>query len=181
MKRFPLIFLLVILVAGCNRAASSPPATQPALNFPTPNPSSLPPCLTTDLATSANFNIENGDIVMGVTLTNKSKNRCTLSNPPQVSLLEGGKIPLDLKSEVLEANQTPAAPTLLQLQSGDSAIASVNWHNYCQAQPADGLSLRLTLADGQNLDVKLDLPSKPNCAAGQQVSTLLVVPYSYPP
>lgn len=118
---------------------------------------------------------------MGVTLINQSKNLCTLSNPPQVSLLEAGKLPMEMHSKALQTEQTPQAPVLVQLQPGNSAIVTVIWHNYCQTPPAGGVALRLSLANDRTIDVKLDLPAAPKCESSQETSTLLVAPYSYPP
>ena len=94
MKRLLAIALLVILSTGCSRSAPTPPPTEPAANFPTPAPESLPLCSPADLNTSANHSGEDGTIVLGVTLINKSKSFCALANPPAVSLLEAEKIPI---------------------------------------------------------------------------------------
>jgi hypothetical protein len=89
-----------------------------------------------------------------------------LTNPPQVTLLNGSREPLDV--------QVSDAP-------GESAIASLVWRNACQPLPNDSLTMRLELSAGQNLDVVTQLLSEPRCDAKTEPSTLTVAPYSYPP
>ena len=179
MKRLLAIALLVILSTGCSRSAPTPPPTEPAANFPTPAPESLPLCSPADLNTSANHSGEDGTIVLGVTLINKSKSYCALANPPAVSLLEAEKVPIDLHPQELTAEQIP--PALVTLPPGESVILSLVWQNYCLTKLEGGLTLRLALAKDQNLDVKMDIPPAPKCASGQVSAALLVAPYSYPP
>lgn len=188
MKRLLMILLLTMLSPACSRAASLPPPTQPALDFPIVTSSPVAQCQTSDLKTSSNFAETGGAIVLGVTLTNVSKNPCELTNPPQASVVElplrvvdaSGK-DLDLQILAIPAAQTPPAPALIQLAPGESVIVSLVWRNYCQALPAEGLGLRLQLAPAQVLEVELDVVAAPRCDSKSEPSTLSVAPYSFPP
>jgi hypothetical protein len=122
--------------------------------------------LPANLQTSSNSTGATGALMLGITLTNKSKNPCALTNPPQVTLLNGSREPLDV--------QVSDAP-------GKNAIASLVWRNACQPLPNDSLTMRLELSAGQNLDVVTQLLSEPRCDAKTEPSTLTVAPYSYPP
>jgi hypothetical protein len=119
--------------------------------------------------------------VLGVTLTNQIKGPCTLSNPPQASLLDSSGQPIDLQTTIISPEQTPPAPALMKLAPGESAIASLVWRNYCQLPNTDGLILRLELAKDQNLDVEMKALALPRCDAKEEPSTITVAPYSVPP
>lgn len=181
MKRFLVILLLTTLAAACTRAASSPPPTEAILNFPILSPGSIPLCQPSDLETSSNSNGATGAIVMGVTFTNKAKNSCTLSNPPQASLLDTSNTPLDLRTVAVPLVQTPPAPALMQLAPGESAIVTLIWRNFCLVPPAEGLILRLELTKDQNLDVEMKGLAAPHCDAKNEPSTISVELYSVPP
>lgn len=182
MNRKLLLFsLLIFLLAACTRPASDSPATPLPLNFPSPAPGSTPLCQPADLDVSSNSIGATGALMLGITLTNKSKNPCTLSNPPQVTLLDNSNKPLDIQISSAPADQTPPAPTQAQIAGGESVILSLVWHNYCQTLPQDSLTVRLALSTGQNLDVAMKLLSEPRCDAKNESSTLIVSPYSYPP
>ncbi|MCX6082974.1 MAG: DUF4232 domain-containing protein [Chloroflexi bacterium] len=181
MKKLLLIFLLSTLMVACNRAASSPPATQPAVNFPTIAPESLPICQPSDLQTSSNSNNADGAIILGVTLTNKTKNICTLANPPLASLLDEQKKLIDLKDIYQSQIQTPPAPALVALEPGESVIGTLIWSNYCQLPPAKSQILRLELGKGRTLDIEITTLATPVCADKNRASTINVGPYSIPP
>jgi hypothetical protein len=181
MKRLIIILLLTIVTSACSRAASSPLPTEPALDFPTTSPNAQPRCSASNLEASSNSNGANGAIILGVTLTNISQTPCTLSNPPQASLLNASSEPLDLQTVEVSPEQTPPAPALMQLAPGESAIMTLIWSNICKAPPDDGINLRLELSKDQNLDVKMKINAKPRCDAENEASTITVAPYSIPP
>lgn len=181
MKKLILILMLAIVISACSRAASSPAPTEPALDFPTTSPGSLPRCLPSDLEASSNSNGANGAIILGVTLTNISKSPCTLSNPPQASLLSASNEALDLQTIEVSPEQTPPAPALMPLAPGESAIMTLVWSNICKAPPADGINLRLELSKDQSLDVKMKILAELRCDAENEASTITVAPYSIPP
>jgi hypothetical protein len=181
MKRLLMILLLTTLITACSRAASSPPLTEPPLNFPTLSPGALPLCQPSDLETSSNFNKTTDTIILGVTLTNKTKNLCTLSNPPQTTLIDARNKPLDLQIVDTSPSQTPPAPALMQLAPNSSAIVTLVWRNFCQIPPAASLILRLELAKDQNLDVEMKMLAEPACDTKNEPSTIIVAPYSVPP
>lgn len=181
MRRLVLLSLSIFLLSGCTRAASAPPPTEPALNFPTANPAGTPLCQPADLKTSSNFNDAGGEIVLGVTLTNQSKNPCALSNPPQPSLIDANSQPLDVQISALPSDQTPPAAAFMQLAPGESVIMTLVWRNFCQTLPGDSLIIRLNLADEKNLEIFINLLKVPNCEVKTDPSTALVATYSYPP
>ena len=176
-----LFCLLLFLLSACKRAASDSPPTSLPLNFPSPAPGSTPLCQPADLQTSSNSTGATGALVLGITLTNKSKNPCGLSNPPQITLLNGSGQPLDVQTSSLPNDQTPPAPLQMQLAPGESAILTLIWRNTCQPLPNDNLTIRLGLSTGQNLDVVTNILSEPRCDAKNEPSTLTIAPYSYPP
>jgi hypothetical protein len=179
MKKVLIGILLLVLTAGCAKAPLTEQPARPGANFPTAAPETLPLCFPEDLSTSSNHSRENGTIVLGVTLTNKSNAICTLANPPVVNLLEASQIPIDVHPQELTAGEVP--PALVALPTGESVILSLIWQNYCLTPLTGALTLRLGLAGGKSLDVKMDLPKAPACPPGQQNAALLVAPYSYPP
>ena len=181
MTRKSLLFsLLIILLAACTRAASDTPPTELPVNFPSPMPGSTPLCQPADLGISSNSIGATGALMLGVTLTNKSKNPCALANPPQVTLLDDKGQPLKVQESSASDDQTPASPQM-ELHPGESAIASLAWRNYCQPLPNDSLNLRFELSTGSNLDVAMSLLSEPRCDSKSDPSTLIAAPYSYPP
>jgi hypothetical protein len=181
MKRMLLIFLMTTLTVACTRAASNPAPTEPALNFPSPVPGNIPLCQAAELQTSSNSLEASGTVTLGVTLTNQSKNPCTLSNPPQVSLLDGNGEDLKLGTAVSPAVQTPPAPNIILLAPAESVIMTLIWRNFCQTLPTDSLILHLALSEKQVLDVKMQTPGKPGCDTPDQASSLKIAPYSSPP
>jgi hypothetical protein len=182
MKRMLLIFLISALTAACTRSASSPVPTEPALNFPSPVPGSIPVCQASNLQTSSNSLGASGAITMGVTLTNQSKNPCTLSNPPQVRLLNANGEALKVESTVSPAVQTPAAQSIILLAPTESVILSLVWRNFCQTLPSESVILHLELSEKQELEIKMQMPSaEPQCDASDQTSSLTITPYSFPP
>ena len=181
-KRLLLITLITItLVAACSRAASDSPPTALPLNFPSPAPGSTPLCQSSDVQISSNSTGATGALVLGITLTNKSKNPCALANPPQTTLLNDSGQPLDVQTSSTPGDQTPPAPPQMELAPGENAIISLIWRNYCQPLPNDSLTIRLGLAAGQTLDVVTSVLSVPRCDAKNEPSTVTIAPYSYPP
>jgi hypothetical protein len=182
MKRLFLTTLLIItLMTACTRAASDSPPTALPQNFPNPAPGSTPLCQPADLQISSNSTGATGVLVLGLTLTNKSKNPCALANPPQMTLLNASAQPLDVQTSEAPGDQTPPAPAQMELAPSESAIISLIWRNYCQSLPDNSLTLRLELATEKNLEVVTSVLSIPRCAATDEPSTLTVAPYSYPP
>lgn len=180
-RKFLLFCLSLFLLSACTRAASDSPPTALPLNFPNPAPGSTPLCQPADLQISSNSTGATGALVLGITLTNKSKNPCALANPPQITLLNGSSQPLDVQASDAPGDQTPPAPAQMELAPNESAIISLIWHNYCQPLPDNSLTIRLGLAAGQNLDVITSVLSIPRCDAKNEPSTVTVAPYSYPP
>ena len=182
MKRLLLITLLTIsLTLACTRAASDSPSTALPENFPSPAPGSTPLCQPADLQISSNSTGATGALVLGMTLTNKSKNPCALANPPQATLLNGSAQPLDVQTSNTPGNQTPPAPAQMVLAPDESAILTLVWRNYCQPLPNDSLTIHLELTSGQNLEVVTSVLSVPRCDAKNEPSTVAVAPYSSPP
>ena len=151
------------------------------MNFPSPAPGSTPLCQPADLQTSSNSTGATGALMLGITLTNKSKNPCALTNPPKVTLLNDSQEPLDVQVSDAPGDQTPPATSQMELAPGESAIVSLVWRNACQPLPNDSLTMRLELSAGQNLDVISKLLSEPRCDNKTEPSTLMIAPYSYPP
>jgi hypothetical protein len=181
MKRLLLVTLLTFLLAACTRAASDSSSTALPLNFPSPAPGMTPLCQPVDLQTSSNSTNAIDTLVLGITLTNISKNPCALSNPPQATLLNDSRQPLNVQTSSMPGDQTPPAPAQMELRPGESAIVSLIWSNACQPLPNDSLTIHLELSTGKNLDVVTSIPSVPRCNTKNEPSTLTVAPYSYPP
>ena len=176
-----LFCILLFLLSACTRAASDSPPTELPVNFPSPAPGSTPLCQPADLQTSSNSTGATGALMLGITLTNKSKNPCALTNPPKVTLLNDSQEPLDVQVSDAPGDQTPPATSQMELAPGESAIVSLVWRNACQPLPNDSLTMRLELSAGQNLDVISKLLSEPRCDNKTEPSALTVAPYSYPP
>lgn len=119
--------------------------------------------------------------MLGLTLTNQTKNPCALANPPQVTLLDASRQPLELQTLDMAPVQMLPAPLEMQLAPGESVIISLIWRNYCQPFLADSLVIRLALSDQFKLDTSTKISTGPNCDAKNESSTLTVAPYSYPP
>ena len=182
MKRCILLVLLILIfTTACGHSDSSPLPTQPAANFPTLAPDTLPLCQLTDLDTSSNADNAPNKVVMGMTLTNKSQHICILSNPPKASLLDKNKKPLELQTLNLSAALNPQAPALLQLTPGGIVIFTLAWQNYCQPAAMQELTLRLVLSNGQNLDDILNISATPACTDKNKPSTIAIGPFSAPP
>ena len=181
MKRLLLVLLVVMLTSACSHNDSNPAPTLPAADFPTISPDRLPLCQPTDLDTSANANSAPNEIVMGMTLTNKSKHICTLSNPPKASLLDGTNKPLVAQTTNLPSTLSPQNPALLQLTPGGIVIFTVSWKNYCQTAPIQYMILRLDLSNGQNTEDQINIPATPGCTDKNQPSSVVVGPFSAPP
>jgi len=180
-KRLFLPVLSAILLAGCTRPAGGVAPTELPLNFPSPAPGSTPFCQSADLGVSSNSIGATGALMLGITLTNNSKNPCALANPPQITLLDDGNKPIEIQIANIPNGDATPAPAQMELGTGESAILSLVWRNYCQPLPKDKLIVRLALAAEQNLDVAMDLLSEPRCDAKTEASTLTIAPYSYPP
>ena len=181
MKRMLLILILSVIITACSRAASSSQPTQPAANFPTVAPDELPLCKSTDLQTSSNSNPADGAIILGVTLTNSSKNLCTLSNPPIASLVDEGNKTIEIKNVVTLPAQAKPASALIQLGPGDSVIGTLIWRNYCQNPDIKIRKLLLNLGKDQILTIEMKIQTIPRCDAKNEPSTINVGPYSVPP
>jgi hypothetical protein len=116
-----------------------------------------------------------------MTLTNQSKQICTLSNLPQASLLDANSRLIELHSIQMPSAQTPPAPDLMQLAPNESAIVTLVWQNFCLAAPVEPIIARLTLTKNQYLDIKMNVLAVPGCDDKNGPSTLTIAPYSYPP
>jgi hypothetical protein len=83
----------------------------------------------------------------------------------------------------LEVETIPAEgdSASLNIAPGESVILVVLWQNYCAKSPTSDLTLRLTMRDGQTLDVALGSLTIPDCSDSKSPSMLTVNPYSYPP
>ncbi len=180
-RKYLLFSLLIFLLSACNRPASDSPPTALPLNFPSPAPGTTPLCQPADLDVSSNSTGATGALVLGITLTNKSKNPCALSNPPQAALLNVSGQPLDVQASSAPDDQASPASSQMEIAPSESAIVSLIWHNYCQPLPNDSLTIRLALSKGQDLDIVTSVLSEPRCDAKTEPSTLTFAPYSYPP
>jgi len=172
---------MTLSLAACTPGTDKLPSTQAALDIPTQSVVSMPVCGPADLLTSASSNGATGAIMLGLTLTNKSGNLCTLANPPQVKLLDANDQPIEAQTSPSLAVMTPPAPELLALAPRDNVIVSMVWRNYCQLMPGDMLTIRLTLAPNENVDIAMKLPAEPRCDNMTEPSTVTIAPYSYPP
>ena len=180
-KRSLSILILIIFLSGCSQSDSSPLPTQPAANFPTLAPDTLPICQTGDLDVSSNADSGSDKVVMGMTLSNKSQHICTLSNPPKASLLDKDKKPLQLRTALNPSQPDSKVPALLQLSPGEIVIFALTWENFCQPGSIKNLTLRLTLDDGKNLDESIQIGDAPSCKDKSRPSDILIGAFSSPP
>ncbi len=180
MKQILIVLIIATIISACSRANSLPAPTEPAVNFPTISPSSLPLCKSNDLKNSSNSNEGSGTVVMGLTLTNITKHQCVLLNPPQVTLLDTNrsKIKLQLDANALLTQVNPI-PAMIVIGPTESVIVTIIWKNYCKTQPAH--ILRLEIDKDKFLEVEYKSLSLPKCLVKDEPSTISVVPYSYPP
>ena len=68
-----LVFLVIFIITACGNNDSKPLPTQPAANFPTLAPDTLPLCQSSDLDESSNADSSANKVVMGMTLINKTQ------------------------------------------------------------------------------------------------------------
>lgn len=199
MKRKSLLLsVLFLFLTACTRPVGGVAPTALPVDFPSPAPGSTPLCQPTDLDVSSNSIGATGALMIGVTLTNKSKNPCALANPAQITLLDSDNKLLEVKTSNSPADpagdpagergasrgassQTPIPSAQMELHAGESAILTLVWRNYCQPLSKDQLTVRVELTEKKNLDVPMQLLSEPPCDAKNEPSTLMVGPYSYPP
>ena len=175
MKPVALISLVLLLITtACVRPGSTVPVIVGQNPFTPAAISRL--CTAADLETSFNARENAGAVTLGVTLINASQKPCNLQNPPQVALLNVTQT-LDLQSFEDETEHLAT----LSLLPGESAILVLVWGNSCEATLESGPIIRLSLSDGESLDIPVDAGSVPRCEAINAPSTLIVHPYSYPP
>ncbi|MEI7847532.1 MAG: DUF4232 domain-containing protein [Chloroflexota bacterium] len=180
MKRILLVLIIATFITACSSANSLPAPTEPAVNFPTISPSSLPLCKSDDLKSSSNSNEGSGAVVIGLTLTNIKKHQCVLLNPPQATLLDTNrskiKLQLDEKALLTQVNPNPA---MIVIGPTESVIVTIIWKNYCKTQPVN--IVRLEIDKDKFVEVEYKSLSLPSCLAKDEPSTISVIPYSYPP
>jgi hypothetical protein len=170
---------------ACVRAASTAPTPAPRSDFPAPQATSAAAqnsqlCRSADLETSSNSSVTNEAVTIGVTLMNKTGYACQLQGAPQVELLGADGSPLLIQYLAANLNQTPPIPTTLYIIPGESAIVSMTWSNACPQLP-EKISLRLTLANSETLEITPENIPAPPCGDKTQPSILTISPYSYPP
>ena len=176
-----LVFLVIFIITACGNNDSKPLPTQPAANFPTLAPDTLPLCQSSDLDESSNADSSANKVVMGMTLINKTQHICTLSNPPKASLLDKDKKPLQLRTALNPSQPDSKVPALLQLSPGEIVIFALTWENFCQPGSIKNLTLRLTLDDGKNLDESIQIGDAPSCKDKSRPSDILIGAFSSPP
>lgn len=180
-RKFLLFCFLTLFLSACLRPASDSRPTDLPLDFPSPAPGSTPLCRPADLQTSSN-SIDTGEsLLLGLTLTNQTKNPCALTNPPLVTLFASQNQPLEVETTTLALVQTPPAPVEQILAPGGSVIVSLDWRNACQPLPSQVLTVRLLLAENLPLEISTPLAAGLHCADQTAPSTLTVAPYSSPP
>ena len=181
LKHSLLVLLLLVFISGCSQSDSSPLPTQPAVNFPTLAPDTLPICQTGDLDISSNADSGPDKVVMGMTLSNKSQHICTLSNPPKASLLDKDKNPFKLQTTTNPSQSDLKVPAVREVSPEEIVIFALTWENYCQPGSIQNLTLRLTLDDGQNLDESIQIVNAPACKDKSKPSALVISSFSSPP
>lgn len=180
MKKQSLLFLIWLLVSGCSSLNSTFIPAKQALNLPTPEIQSLPLCNINDLTVSSSFTKKVDSSILGATFSNKTKNICTLKNPPTFQVLDKKGNPVDL--QVTYSNEVNPEPAkLIQLLPAEFQISSINWKNYCSKDSNQPLTLRLILSTGQNLDIPISKQSIPECKAKDQPSVFTISQFSGPP
>lgn len=174
MKQFTCLLMLALFTSACVLPASTAQPYKGQNPF-TPE-AAAHICAIADLQTSSSAQ-ENadGNITLGVTLINGAENICNLPPQPQISLLDGAQ-PLEIK--LVQADSESAS---VNISPSGSVILIVLWQNYCGKAPKNDLTLRLTIQNGETLDVAFDSSATPTCQNADNPSTLTVNPYSYPP
>jgi hypothetical protein len=133
-------------------------------------------CPIADLQPSPNVHKEGGNVTLGIAFINQSEHdTCNLPPHPQLTLLDGDQS-LDVASIPAEGEAAS-----LNIAPGESLILVALWQNYCAETPKSDLTMRVTIRDGQTLDVALGPLTIPDCTDSKSPSTLTVNPYSYPP
>ena len=178
MKPLPLFVFATHLISACTRMASTPAPTVLPLNFPVAAPALCQPA---DLLTSSNFTGTPDAIILGITLTNHTKNPCALANPAKVALTTTSGEAYDLLTETSPASQTPPAPANVMLAPDANIILTVVWRNSCQKEPADKLNVSISLSTGTTLDIPVTVSGISRCQAGSGKAAITVNPYSNPP
>ena len=178
MKPLPLFVFATLLISACTRVASTPAPTVLPLNFPVAAPTLCQPA---DLLTSSNFTGTPDAIILGITLTNHSKNPCALANPAKVALTTTSGEPYDLLTEASPASQTLPAPASVLLAPDANIILTVVWRNSCQKEPADTLNVNISFSEGKTLEIPVKVSGIPRCQAGSGKTSIIVNPYSNPP
>ena len=182
MKRYLWILSFVLLISSCGQAATSTPnPAEPIVNFPTVAPETLPACTSSDLNESSNSNQTADSTIIGITLTNKTKSACALSNPPVVKILDesGIELPVQISNEAALMKNTPAA--LIGLSPSDNIILTMNWQNYCLQNPVKNLTILIELGKDKSLSATVKIAGPPTCKSSKDPSLLKITPYSYPP
>jgi hypothetical protein len=155
-------------------------------------------CPAGNLAGEVRTNGATGHITFSVALTNIGNATCTLPGPADIQLVNRQAIPLDLDvgtfcfncapSEALGA--TPSPPALALTQTAEPVIhRPVNlaahqvtklfmiWSNWCAPFPSGGVSVRLNLDPGVQIDLPSDASTGGRCDAPEERSTLQVSEY----
>ncbi|MDD5371445.1 MAG: DUF4232 domain-containing protein, partial [Anaerolineaceae bacterium] len=160
-----------------------------ALPTGTPSPTLGPTstlCPVGDLAGEVRTNGATGHITFSVDVTNVGNSTCTLPAPPDIQLVNRQGIPLDLDmqsfcstcapAEAIGATPSPSALALTQtaepvvhqpvnLGAHQVVNFSLIWANWCGAFPPGGVSVRLHLEPGIQLDLPSDAPAGGRCDA----------------
>jgi hypothetical protein len=180
--------------ATLSAAPATPSATTTVKPAPTPEPTGLARCASSQLQAVAAGVLAADSFVGAVFIANRGTAPCTLRGNPELVLLGSAGSPLD----VMRATVTAGAPVLVvvpvsQFQQdpagvvGLGATAPFQWSNYCD--DALPMTFRVTLPEaGGVIDgTFIDLSGKPistfgipRCDDASGPSTLVVYPFREP-
>lgn len=183
-------------VPSASRTATgvTSPPTAPVRSSPTPEPTSLPKCVASQLQVVA-AGVQAADFFAGaVFIANRGTAPCTLRGTPEVMLRANDGSPLDVRSATI----TAGSPTLVVVPVtefgpdpagllGVGASAPLRWENYCD--DALPMTFRLTLPEAGGVvdGTFVDLAGKPvstfgvaRCDDASGPSTFTVYPFQEP-
>ncbi len=181
------------IIATKSAGGTAMAATMTAQPTGTPIPTIPPdsrPCRPTDLKSASASNGATGHILLGAQFTNISNAPCYLQTWPQVILVDAAGRPFDVDYHYFDiTSATPNAAATEQAQysaaartglwPGWTAGFNLIWDNWCQSAIPGGAVIRLTLADGNTINVPTDVQSGGRCDAPGGRSTVGISPFGY--
>ena len=134
-----------------------------------------PPCRSAALAARIGLQGATGSLAGGISLRNRSGERCSLRGRVALRFLDGSDPAGVALTTLLPEQAEPAvlAPSLRALRPGESAFVRIWWSNWCGERPPTRLAVRLP--SGNVIVLTLDAGA-PRCDVPASPSSLAVGP-----